>query len=55
MSEPIVTVDEVRRQVLQLMQDGIDHDDAVHSVAVALHLSTERVEEIFCADAEQAA
>lgn len=52
MSEPIVTVDEVRRRVLDLIRAGVGREEAVNAVAVALHASVERVEEIFCGDRE---
>ena len=46
MSEPITSIEDVRRRVLDLVQAGLDHAEAVHCVAVALHMSVERVEEI---------
>lgn len=45
MSEPITPIAEVRRRVEDLVLSGVDQPEAIHCVALALHMSVERVVE----------
>jgi hypothetical protein len=46
MADPILPLPEVRRRVTDLVDMGTPIDQAMHIVAVDLHMSFERVQEI---------
>jgi hypothetical protein len=46
MADPILSLLEVRRRVADLVSTGVPIDQAMHIVAVSLHMSFERVQEI---------
>jgi hypothetical protein len=46
MADPILSLIEVRRRVANLVDAGFPIDQAMHIVAVSLHMSFERVQEI---------